>query len=89
MLEKINLSFILFLSFIIKIMVYGVSFPEALVTLVLASVYAFNSYNNVRKPHKPSDKMKDDLIKVAADVKEIKGALSKVSLGQARKPKSW
>jgi len=76
-LKKINLLLVVFLAFGVKNLFIAPNFASAAILAVLGAVYAGARFIALKEPQKAPNRLKTELDKVQADVKEIKGALTK------------
>lgn len=84
---KIDILFLIYVLYCILAAVTPTSTVDVLSLLIVATVYCLGRYLKTKEPLRRPDKVKDDVIKLSADIKEIKAALTKVNLSKISETK--
>lgn len=82
---SINVPMILFVAYAIKIIIFSADFASAIVLAILSTTYVYCRHLALKEPKKRSDKFKEDFDKMSADLKEIKGVMSRVNINTITK----
>ena len=84
-LKKINLVLVLFLGYGVKNLLYAPNFASAATLAVLGAIYTASRYIALKEPQKAPSRLKSDIDKLNADVKELKGALARKQVANLAK----
>lgn len=83
--KKINLLLVIFIAYGYKFLFSAPNFASAAILAVLGSIYAISRYIALKEPQKAPNRLKTDMERVEADVREIKAALTKGNVAKIAK----